>query len=118
MIKKRRFKAGEVLLQEGGLGEMAYIIEKGRVEVTRRDETRPQYFSRLRDRGTKQAKLLKVADRISNLTDLHATVFDPAYVERYVAETEEYIYPMALEVDANMAKEVRDLMDRRRQSMG
>ena len=88
------------------------------LEVTRRDETRRQYFSRLRDRGTQQAKLLKVADRISNLTDLHATVFDPAYVERYVAETEEYIYPMALEVDANMAKEVRDLMDRRRQSMG
>ena len=36
MIKKRRFKAGEVLIRENDLGETAFIIERGRVEVTQR----------------------------------------------------------------------------------
>jgi len=36
MIKKRSFKAGEVLLQEKSLGETAFIINQGRVEVTER----------------------------------------------------------------------------------
>jgi CRP-like cAMP-binding protein len=36
MIKKRSFKAGEVLLQEKSLGENAFIIDHGRVEVTER----------------------------------------------------------------------------------
>lgn len=36
MIKKRSFKAGEVLLREKSLGETAFIIDRGRVEVTER----------------------------------------------------------------------------------
>ena len=36
MIKQRSFKAGEVLLEENTLGETAFIINTGRVEVTQR----------------------------------------------------------------------------------
>jgi len=36
MIENRSFRAGEVLLQEKSLGETAFIINKGRVEVTER----------------------------------------------------------------------------------
>jgi GTP pyrophosphokinase len=85
------------------------------LEVTRRpEESKPDFLLRLRDQGSERARLLKVADRISNLVDLHETVFSRCFVERYVDETEEYVLPMANSVDANMACEVGDLLARRR----
>ena len=44
-------------------------------EVTRRDEPKTTYLQRVVDKGSKNAKLLKVADRISNITDLHRSIF-------------------------------------------
>jgi CRP-like cAMP-binding protein len=35
MLERRHFKAGEALIRENELGESAYIIEKGRVEITK-----------------------------------------------------------------------------------
>jgi CRP-like cAMP-binding protein len=35
MLERRRFKAGEVIIRENDLGETAFIIEKGRVEITK-----------------------------------------------------------------------------------
>jgi CRP-like cAMP-binding protein len=35
MLKKRQFQAGETILRENDLGETAYIIQKGRVEISR-----------------------------------------------------------------------------------
>jgi CRP-like cAMP-binding protein len=36
MLTRRRFAKGETILRENDLGEVAYIIEKGRVEITKR----------------------------------------------------------------------------------
>jgi (p)ppGpp synthase/HD superfamily hydrolase len=84
------------------------------LEVTRRAESKREYLSRMRDHGSTRAKILKVADRISNLTDLHRAIFDEAFMARYLAETREFIYPMALETNTQMAHEIQDLIDRRR----
>lgn len=90
-------------------------VERLVLEVTRRhDETKPDFLERLRDRGSHRAHVLKVADRISNLTDLHETVFSRPHVARYLDETAEYVLPLARAVDANMAVEVADLLARRR----
>ena len=35
MLKRRNFKAGETILTEGDIGETAYIIQSGRVEIRR-----------------------------------------------------------------------------------
>lgn len=35
MLERRRFKAGEVIIRENDLGETAFIIEKGSVEITK-----------------------------------------------------------------------------------
>ncbi len=83
-------------------------------EVTRgSDESKPAYLARVRDQGTRDARIVKVADRISNLTDLHATIFDLAYMRRYIDETGEYVLPMAQAVAPMMAIEIADLMQRR-----
>jgi GTP pyrophosphokinase len=84
-------------------------------EVTRRNEPKAEFMARIRDHGTQLAKILKVADRISNLTDLQLGVFTPHKIESYLDETEKFVVPMANEVNQNMAVEVDDLIRRRRE---
>lgn len=86
-------------------------------EVSRRGESRPEYFTKLRDHGSHLSKVLKVADRISNLTDLNGDVFAHSKVEQMLDETEEYVLPMAEEVNPEMAREIQDLMRRKRDSL-
>ena len=84
-------------------------------EVTRRKEPKSEFMARIRDKGSLSAKILKVADRISNLTDLQPGVFTHHKTESYLDETEQFVVPMAREVDQNMAIEVEDLLRRRRE---
>ena len=82
-------------------------------EVTRRPpETKEQFIGRIRQHGSRQAKVLKVADRISNMVSL-GLVNDLSFVKRYILETALYVFPMAEEVNGNMAKELRDLISSR-----
>ncbi|NCC73113.1 MAG: HD domain-containing protein [Sphingobacteriia bacterium] len=83
-------------------------------EVTRLpSETKEEYLTKILIRGTKEAKILKVADRISNLTDLHLDVIIEEKMASYLEQSMKYIYPMALDVNANMAIEIKDLVERR-----
>jgi GTP pyrophosphokinase len=86
-------------------------------EVTRGDEPKTTYLQRVVDEGSKDAKLLKVADRISNITDLHRSIFSEGFIRRYLNETEKYICPIAREVNPDMATELNDLLDVRRRSL-
>jgi len=57
------------------------------MEVTRRsDETKLEYMQRVLEKGSYRAKILKCADRISNLVAL-GFVNDREFVERYLRET-------------------------------
>ena len=63
--------------------------------------------------GLEKAKILKCADRISNMISL-GFVTDPKFIERYCDETEFFILPIALEVDYNMYQELINLIITRR----
>jgi len=84
------------------------------LEVSRRsDETKPEFLTRVREKGSRQAKVLKVADRISNMISLgFVTNFE--FVARYTDETARYIYPIAEEVDQAMLRELESLVATRR----
>jgi (p)ppGpp synthase/HD superfamily hydrolase len=85
------------------------------LEVTRRtDETKPEYMQRVLEKGSYRAKVLKCADRISNLTDLHRDTHPDHKITDYLLQTEEFIIPMAREVNADMVIELTDLIDKRR----
>lgn len=85
------------------------------LEVTRRkEETKSQYLQRVFDTGSRNALLLKCADRISNLTDLHRDIQTPEHISDYLDQTEKYIIPMARRVNANMVIELTDMVARRR----
>jgi (p)ppGpp synthase/HD superfamily hydrolase len=84
------------------------------MEVTRGPgESKPQFLTRLLETGTRQAKVLKVADRISNMIDL-GFVINPTFINRYTEETVRYIFPIAELVDKAMFSELQSLVESRR----
>ena len=85
------------------------------LEVTKRKgQLKPDYLRGIIEKGSHKAKLLKCADRISNMISLGFVTSD-AFIERYCDETEYFIFPIALEVDYNMYQELIDLVMSRRQ---
>jgi len=84
------------------------------LEVTKREgEDKRQFLKRILDEGSQKAKILKCADRISNMISL-GYVTDPGFIERYCNETEFFLFPMALEIDFNMYQELIGLVMTRR----
>lgn len=92
-------------------GEKVFLLV---MEVTRKEsETKNDYLYRILKEGSLNAKVLKCADRISNLTDLHSDTFDKEFIKKYIEETKDYVLPMADEVNRNMLFELKDLIRRR-----
>jgi hypothetical protein len=58
--------------------------------------------------------ILKVADRISNLTDLNRSIFSDFRINQYLDETEHYVLPMAQQVNHDMVVELTDLIKKKR----
>jgi hypothetical protein len=91
--------------------EVVALVE----EVTRQpDEPKIEYLEKIMKYGSERAKVLKVADRISNITDLHLDIMIQEKMANYLAQTMDYIYPMAEQVNHYMAIELRDLVERRK----
>ncbi len=85
------------------------------LEVTKRkDETKEQYLQRVLEKGSGRALLLKCADRISNLTDLHRDTHSEQKISDYLDQTEKFVIPMAKKVNADMVIELSDLVAKRR----
>ncbi len=88
------------------------------MEVTHgKDESKEEFLERIFIKGSTNAKILKCADRISNLTDLHTDIFDRAFILRYIDETKRWILPMAKEVNEDMLFELKDIIQKRESSM-
>jgi len=84
------------------------------MEVTRqKGETKDEFLSRVLEKGSTYAKILKCADRISNLTDLHTDTFDKGFIKKYIDETKRWVVLMAEEVNKDMLFELKDLIKRR-----
>ncbi len=85
------------------------------LEVTRRPiETKAEFLGRILEFGSDKARVLKSADRISNMISL-GYVTDVAFVRRYTDETESLIYPIAELADERMLAELRELVTTRRE---
>ena len=74
--------------------------------------TKEQYLSNLKT-TSRECKIIKCADRISNLMDLSIAVFRDEKVKRIIDETIDFIIPLAEEVDKDMLKELLDLVESR-----
>jgi GTP pyrophosphokinase len=88
------------------------------LEVTRqKPETKEEFLKRILVTGSESAKVLKCADRISNLTDLHQDIFDKEYIRNMIADTKKWVVPMAQQVNKDMLFELLDLIKRRESNM-
>jgi len=79
-------------------------------------EPKSEYLLRIMQRGSNRAKILKLADRISNITAL-GFVHDVAFVKRYLRETRDHILPYAEKVNPDMFRELSDLVENREQML-
>jgi (p)ppGpp synthase/HD superfamily hydrolase len=75
-------------------------------------EPKPEYLLRIMQSGSRRARLLKLADRISNITAL-GFVHDAAFVKKYLHETRTYILPHAEQVNPDMFRELSHLVENR-----
>ncbi len=83
------------------------------LEVTKRQgESKGDFLKRIITNGSPKAKILKCADRISNMIEL-GFVTAPDFIKRTCDETEYYILPMAIYVDYTMYQELISLLESR-----
>jgi (p)ppGpp synthase/HD superfamily hydrolase len=90
----------------------ALVMEMTPRVVEGMKEPKTEYLRRIMEGGSAQAKLLKLADRISNLTAL-GFVTDAAFVKRYLDETRACILPFAEAINPDMFRELSDLVENR-----
>ncbi len=79
-------------------------------------ESKAAYLRRIMETGSQRAKILKLADRISNLYAL-GFVHEEAFVRKFLRETREHVLPFAEAIDKNMYREISDLLKDREQKM-
>ncbi len=85
------------------------------LELTRDiNESKANYLKRILETGSFNAKILKVADRISNLTDINRSILSDQKINQYLDETERFVVPMAKVVNSDMVIELTDLIYKRR----
>jgi GTP pyrophosphokinase len=101
----------EIRIIDGQADQVLELVK----EVTRPEAmSKADYLKRILEQGSRRAKLLKCADRISNLTDLHRDTHTDQKITDYLDQTEKYVIPMAQEVNTDMLIELTDLVRRRR----
>lgn len=104
-------------LDNDGRAVYQLVMEVTRKKIDEKNEPKEEYLERILTKGSKNAKILKCADRISNLTDLHTDIFDRTYVKKYIKETKKWVLPMAKEIDSNMHFELKDIIQRREENL-
>src|SRR5439155_24879352 len=79
-------------------------------------EPKSEYLLRIMQSGSARAKVLKLADRISNITAL-GFVHDVEFVKKYLRETRACILPHAEQVNPDMFLELSDLVEHRERKL-
>jgi CRP-like cAMP-binding protein len=77
MLKRRRFKVGETLIRENDIGETAYIIQKGRVRITKEVGGKSVQLAMIGPGGTVgEMSMIEDSPRSATATAIEATETD------------------------------------------
>jgi GTP pyrophosphokinase len=99
-------------LDADGPAVVALVMEVTIRVVDGVKEKKSDFLLRIMQQGSGRAKLLKLADRISNLNAL-GFVHDGEFVRRYLDETRACILPYAEAINPDMFRELSDLVSSR-----
>jgi GTP pyrophosphokinase len=86
------------------------LKNKRRQVINGQEEPRSAFLKRIMLHASEKARVLKLADRISNITGL-PLIHDKIFTENYTKETKQYILPYANEINPVMAAEIRDSIE-------
>jgi (p)ppGpp synthase/HD superfamily hydrolase len=89
-----------------GAEVLALVHEVSRRLFYGKEEPKSVFLLRIMLQGTELSKILKLADRIANLSAL-LMVEDKEFISNYISETEQYILPYAGNVNPAMAIELK-----------
>jgi GTP pyrophosphokinase len=98
-----------VRIDADGPAVFALVMEVTLRVVDGVKEPKSEFLLRVMQHGSRRAQLLKLADRISNLTAL-GFVHDAEFVSRYLDETRACILPFAEAINPDMFRELSDLV--------
>lgn len=97
-------------IDEDGAEVLALVHEVSRRIVLGEEEPKSEFLLRIMLQGSEQAKILKLADRISNISAL-PMAGDQEFINSYTAETEQYILPYAEKINPAMALELKNRIE-------
>ncbi len=105
-----------IAIDSDGPAVYELVMEVTQTTVNGVKEPKAEYLKRIMEKGSPRAKILKLADRISNLISL-GFVHEEAFVRRFIEETKAYILPYAKGINADMHREMSDLLADREEKM-
>ena len=94
-------------IDEDGPKVLTLVQEVSRLVVEGEEEPKNEFLLRIMLQGSKQAKILKLADRISNISALPMSG-DQEFIRSYTDETVKYILPYANSLNPAMAQELQN----------
>lgn len=92
-------------IDEDGKNVYELVVEISIRIENNHEELKSVFLERIMKEGSSKAKLLKLADRLSNINTLLATR-DKQFIKRYTEETKIYILPFAEKIDKNIFTEL------------
>ena len=97
-------------IDEDGAEVLALVKEVSQHFIQGVEEPKNEFLLRIMLKGSEQAKILKLADRISNISGL-PMVGDKKFISSYISETEKYIIPYASIINPAMAIELKNRIE-------
>jgi (p)ppGpp synthase/HD superfamily hydrolase len=97
-------------IDEDGAEVLALVKEVSRRSLWGVEEPKSEFLLRIMLHGSEKAKILKLADRISNVGAL-PLCNNPDFVNDYLRETERYILPYSPQINQFMANELKKLVE-------
>jgi len=86
--------------------EVFKLVQELSIRVTdRQKEPKSVFLERIMQEGSRNARLIKLADRLSNINSL-PTTNDLEFKKRYIEETRKHIIPYSYSIDKNIAFEL------------
>jgi (p)ppGpp synthase/HD superfamily hydrolase len=105
-----------VRIDEDGPAVYDLVMEVTIREIDGVKEPKQDYLTRIMESGCYRAKIIKLADRISNMFAL-GFVHEIGFVQKYLEETKRYVLPYAERVNSDMFRELTDLVRDREQML-
>jgi len=97
-------------IDEDGAAVLALVREVSQRLINGSEESKSEFLLRIMLHGSELAKILKLADRISNISAL-PNAGDQEFILRYATETRKCILPYADKINPAMALELKNRVD-------